>query len=200
MKFKNRITFHESLMMINEITDAVFKFDEPTKTTSYLPELFDFAYRLAVAKYYGGYSMSGNTDTDYEAAMSINTEALIVDGMIDKAQLSGITDAVSRKIEQRNAEIDKSNITVVSEFDQLIPYLEKLMEEITAKVSAIDTKKLNKQLEKFNVKELVNAYMETEFARNQRNDLFDAKNAEIKQLKEELNPYSAGNAAATPIH
>jgi len=154
LKFKERITFQETIKMINEVFNAVFDTDEETNITSYLPELYDYAIGLAYIKYYGGYTSKGNSDDDYNTVIDYLEKIQNT----SNPQLIGIIEAVNEKIEFKKAEISKSNINIVSKFDELAEPIMEFIDTISKKVSEIDTEKLNKQLKKLNVKNLVDSY------------------------------------------
>ncbi len=154
LKFKERITFSETIQMINEVFNAVFDTDDETNITSYIPELYDYAIGLAYIKYYGGYLSNGDSDADYNIAMDYLEKVQNT----SNPQLISIIKSINEKIEMKKDEISKTNINIVSKFDELAePFIEFI--NITSnKVSEIDTEKLNKQLKKFNIKNLVDMY------------------------------------------
>ena len=57
---KYRITFAESVEMIKSVVDTVFDQDETTGKLTYLPENYDYAFRLNIAHYYDGYQTTGS--------------------------------------------------------------------------------------------------------------------------------------------
>lgn len=160
MEFKNRLTFNESTEMINEVAESVFVTDPETGAVSYLPELYDFAFRLAVARYFAGYQSSGDTAADYETAMNINPSEI----PLDQQQLAGITSAIHEKIEMRKAKINQSNITVTSRFDLLAPVLEQLINSAAAKIAALDFSGLNEALHDIDMKSILTQYIDASFS------------------------------------
>lgn len=159
MNFKNRLTFTESILMVREIADSVFSTDE-NGTTTYLPYLYDFAHRLAIAKYYGGYEPACN-DADYETAMNINVNGLL-NGTIDECQYLGIKAAVNELIAFKKEEAHKTNITVTSQLDGLVPLvggtLADTLQTINEKLSDIDMKNLSGQPDGLNITKLIEEY------------------------------------------
>lgn len=192
LNYKNRLTFVESIEMINMVYDTVFEVDTDTGIITYMPELYDYIFRLAIAKYYGNYVITMDNNTDYEIAMNISVKEL----GIDKEQLNGIKKAIDEKIEMRKEEINKSNILVESKFDELIPIVESLIINVSNKINSLDENKINKLLDSFNVKKIVETYVNTDFAKSQRNDLLDSKNKEIRKLKKQLNKLTAKNTVS----
>ena len=51
LTFKERISFEETIQMINDVTGSVFDTDSETNTSIYLPELYDYALGLSYVKY-----------------------------------------------------------------------------------------------------------------------------------------------------
>lgn len=142
MEFKNKLSFDESIAMVNMVFEMVFHKDKDTGRIIYMPELYDYALRLAAIRFYADYHLSEDNDTNYETAMSIRIE----DMNIDRSQFKGIETAIREKIEMKKAQINKSNLTVLSQFDALVPVMEKLIADVSEKFSEIDTHKLNQQL------------------------------------------------------
>lgn len=159
MNFKNKLTFTESILMVREIADSVFSTDE-NGTTTYLPYLYDFAHRLAIAKYYGGYEMACN-DADYETAMNINVNSLL-NGTIDECQYQGIKAAVKELISFKKEEAHKTNITITSQLDGLVPLvggtLADTLQTVNQKLSDIDMKELSGQPGNLNITKLIEEY------------------------------------------
>lgn len=184
LNFKNTITFEESQLMINMVYNTVF--DTTDIGLTYLPELYDYVYRLAIAKYYGDYEITGDNEIDYEVAMSLDLN----NSSINKSQLNGIEYAIKEKIDMRKEEINKTNITITSKFDDLFPVIESLVNVVSNKIENIDIKKINKQLNSINMKNLVNTYINSEFAKDKRSKVLDEKNKQIQELKEKLNKYT----------
>lgn len=193
---KFRITFAESVEMIKSVVDTVFDQDEATGKLTYLPENYDYAFRLNIAHYYDDYQTTGDVNKDYNTAMEIDPDSTT----IDQKQLRGIENAIKEKIEMKKAEINQKNITVTSQLDNLfeefMPTLEKFTKTLTGKLSKINTKKINEKIESMNMENLVKMYMESSFADENRNALLDAKNKKIVDLQTRLNAVTGRNAFA----
>lgn len=193
---KFRITFAESVEMIKSVVDTVFDQDETTGKLTYLPENYDYAFRLNIAHYYDDYQTTGDVNKDYNTAMEIDPDSTT----IDQKQLRGIENAIKEKIEMKKAEINQKNITVTSQLDNLfeefMPTLEKFTKTLTGKLSKINTKKINEKIESMNMENLVKMYMESSFADENRNSLLDAKNKKIVDLQAKLNAFTGRNAFA----
>ena len=193
---KFRITFAESVEMIKSVVDTVFDQDETTGKLTYLPENYDYAFRLNIAHYYDDYQTTGDVNKDYNTAMEIDPDS----ATIDQKQLRGIENAIKEKIEMKKAEINQKNITVTSQLDNLfeefMPTLEKFTKTLTGKLSKINTKKINEKIESMNMENLVKMYMESSFADENRNSLLDAKNKKIVDLQAKLNAFTGRNAFA----
>lgn len=193
---KFRITFAESVEMIKSVVDTVFDQDETTGKLTYLPENYDYAFRLNIAHYYDGYQTTGDINKDYNTAMEIDPDSTT----IDQKQLRGIENAIKEKIEMKKAEINQKNITVTSQLDDLfeefMPTLVQLTNVITGKIAEIDTKKLNEKIDSMSMENLVKMYMESAFADENRNTLLDAKNKKIVDLQARLNDVTGRNAFA----
>lgn len=184
MEFKERISFADSLNMIDEVYNTVFDVDVELGLITYLPELYDYAFRLAVAKYYYGYEMVDDLDENYKMAMDIKVDD--DDLGIDFNQLFGIEKAINEKIEMRKALINSTNVSVNSKMDEIVPAVVDFFNILSEKVSAIDSKKLNKQLNSLTVSNLVKAYLKTDKAKENAASVLDSKNAEIKSFKAEI--------------
>lgn len=193
---KFRITFAESVEMIKSVVDTVFDQDETTGKLTYLPENYDYAFRLNIAHYYDDYQTTGDVNKDYNTAMEIDPDS----ATIDQKQLRGIENAIKEKIKMKKAEINQKNITVTSQLDNLfeefMPTLEKFTKTLTGKLSKINTKKINEKIESMNMENLVKMYMESSFADENRNSLLDAKNKKIVDLQAKLNAFTGRNAFA----
>lgn len=189
LNYKYRLTFEETLGMIDEVYDTVFDVDVETGLVTYLPELYDYAFRLAIARYYGNYVPTKSADMDFEVAMDVDINSI----SIDKAQLRGVEDAIKEKIEMRKTEINKSNITVASTFEELKAPLISIINTLDNIVSSFDVELLNKKIKTLDMKHLVNTYLKSDLANKNRTDVLDEKNNKIRQLNEALNQYTAKN-------
>ncbi len=154
LNFKDRLTLKESIEMINEVCNSVFLAKTESVSAAYLPELYDFSFRLSIAKHYGGYESSGDSEQDYSVAMSIDKQKLAVDLL----QLEGIEAAIREKIGFRKDAIHKANIQVVSGFDALVSPMEHLIHTISHKLSAVNMEQINELLNGSDVKELMKLY------------------------------------------
>ena len=192
LTFKERISFEEAIQMINDVSNSVFDTDNDTNTTVYLPELYDYALSLSYAKYYGGYISENNSEHDYNVAMDYLGE---VQNTVNP-QLISIKNSINAKIKLRKEEIVKSNINIVSKFDELIAPVIKVLGIVSEKAAKIDTEGLNKQLRKFSVKNLVSHYFSKRQEENKEEEILEAKNREILELKEKLNKLTAKNTVS----
>lgn len=188
MEFKNRLSLNESISMIEEVVASVFKVNDDGSIV-YMPHVYDYALRLAIAKYYGGYEMTGDNDVDYEVAMDIDTSAI---NTMDANQYKGILDAIKEMIEFKKSEIHKNNITIVSHFDEVATALTVLISNISDKFSSLDIT----SLEQFDIKKLVEEYANSERYKGNTASIIDAKNEKIKKLQAELNKYTAKNVVS----
>lgn len=154
LNFKDRLTLKESIEMINEVCNSVFLAKTESVSAAYLPELYDFSFRLSIAKHYGGYESSGDAEQDYSVAMSIDKQKLAVDLL----QLEGIEAAIREKIGFRKDAIHKANIQVVSGFDALVSPMEHLIHTISDKLSVVNMEQINELLNGSDLKELMKLY------------------------------------------
>ncbi len=154
LNFKDRLTLKESIEMINEVCNSVFLAKTESVSAAYLPELYDFSFRLSIAKHYGGYESSGDAEQDYSVAMSIDKQKLAVDLL----QLEGIEAAIREKIVFRKDAIHKANIQVVSGFDALVSPMEHLIHTISDKLSVVNMEQINELLNGSDLKELMKLY------------------------------------------
>lgn len=150
MELKKRITLEEAIEMVNFVANAVFQTDKETGTMKYLPEVFDYTFRVAIAHYYGGFALTDDIETNYRTAMDINVSHLRDTDAIDFAQLNGIEQAIYEKIDWKKEELNKANITVTSQFDVLAPVVQTLIDTITNKVAEINMEKFNDTLSALN--------------------------------------------------
>ncbi len=192
LTFKERISFEETIQMINDVSNSVFDTDNDTNTTIYLPELYDYALGLSYAKYYGGYISENNSEHDYNVAMDCLGEVQNT----ANPQLIGIKNSINAKIELKKEEIIKANINIVSKFDELIAPIIKVLGIASEKAAKIDTEGLNKHLKKFSVKNLVDHYFSKRQEEDKEEEILEAKNREILELKEKLNKLTAKNAVS----
>lgn len=192
LTFRKLISFDESISMINEVYNAVFNFESETGDFVYLPELYDYAFRLAVAKYFAGYALSDD-ETNYFTAMSFNP----YNTDIDTLQLTGIEKAISEKIEMQRVTMNKSNITVISQLDDLIPSILKLVATIDDKVSTIDVSKISSFLKEANIENLVKVYLDSASAKNNYHGVLDEKNEKIRVLQDTIHRIAKRNVKST---
>lgn len=188
LTFSKLISFDDSISLINEVYDAVFNCDSETGNIVYLPELYDYAFRLAVAKYFAGYSL-GDDKTNYFTAMSFNP----YDTDIDTLQLTGIEKAISEKIEMQKAALNNSNITVTSQLDNLVPSFLKLVATIDDKVSTIDVSKISNFLKEVNIENLVKVYLDSASAKSNYDGVLDEKNEKIRVLQDTIRRIAERN-------
>ena len=140
MDYKKRLKLNETFEFINMVTDYVIDIDE-TGRVFYYPELQDFAFRLAVAKFYGGYQPLGDIDSDYEVAMDVDITTL----PLDRNQLAGIKEAIDRDIAEKK--------------NTLTNDLATLLKLIADKVSAINTEEINSKIAQLTPGNLVKEYL-----------------------------------------
>lgn len=197
MNFKRRITFEESVKFANEVINTVFVKEDDAGKERYVPEIYDYVFRLMIAKYYGGYTVTGDTDADYNTAMDIDIFKLLSENIIDNSQFDGLENAVKEKINMKNNEINKANIIVTSQFDEIIPHIVELIETINKKAAEINTSDINSFIKQFGdsvtVDNFVKSYINSEFAENKQNEILDEKNKKIISLREELNRSNKDN-------
>lgn len=155
---KYRLTLEESIRMIDEVYNAIFDRSAETGAVTYLPELYDYALRLMIAKYYGGYSPTGEADTDYSAAMDVEIGRIAV----DKAQLKGIVSALSEKIEMEKAAIKRPLYSVESKIGRLTESLSEAVKKLSNLLSQVDMEKINANLASIDMEHLINAYLKSE--------------------------------------
>lgn len=183
LKFKSKLSFAESLAMIDEVYNTVFETAPDTGVITYFPELYDYAYRLAIARYYGGYSHSGINETDYNVAMDIDVNS----PGINSSQLAGIEKAISQKIEMKKAEMGKADIAVASKFDDIVEPIVNILKSLTVTIESIDINDLNKTLSTFNMENLMNHYLKSALAEDNRMKVIDEKNRIIKNLEKKCS-------------
>ncbi|WP_125140600.1 hypothetical protein [Clostridium transplantifaecale] len=180
LNYKNKLSFSESLAMIDEVYITLFESDPETGAISYFPELYDYAYRLAIARYYGGYLCTGVAEEDYSAAMDVDINSLDIDDL----QLSGIEEAILQKIEMKKAEMNRANILVASKFDEIINPIVGLLNTLTNTIETFDINNLDKILGSSNMKNLMENYLKPGI---DENHLMKLINATKKTNKEPEN-------------
>ena len=74
---KEKISLIEMIGAVSIITDHVFEKDENGNYINYMPELFDYATRLAFASTFCDYEPSGDYDKDYDEMMDFNIDDII---------------------------------------------------------------------------------------------------------------------------
>lgn len=146
MKLKNNITFPKGIAFINEVLGTVFITDEKTGHISYADELYHYALGLAIAKYFGDYILTNDMEKDYAAAIT----ALEENNKEYSAQRTYLIKSIQQKVEDKKWEIARQNITVVSQFDILIPPIKQLLVSLKEKVEQFDPEQINtEQLKSF---------------------------------------------------
>lgn len=139
MKLKNNITFPQGIAFINEVLGTVFVKDEKTEQITYADELYHYALGLAIAKYFGGYILTNDMEQDYAAAIN----ALEQNNAEYSAQRTYLIKAIQQKIDDRKWELARQNISVVSQFDILIPPIIQLLASLKEKVEQFDPEQIN---------------------------------------------------------
>ena len=91
---KEKISLIEMIGAVSIITDHVFEKDENGNYINYMPELFDYATRLAFASTFCDYEPSGDYDKDYDEMMDFNIDDIIC----NNCQASALYDAAKKKI------------------------------------------------------------------------------------------------------
>ena len=153
---KKQIGFTEAIQFIDSVVDTVFSYNEETDTYTYLPELYHYAYGLAVAHYFVDYEITSDPDQDYAAAINMLEQ---LEQEETSVQLQELSEEIKEKIYSRRKHIVDSKIVTTAQFDELVPYVESFLNHLNAKIEGIDVKKINKALGSFNVKKLVDEYV-----------------------------------------
>lgn len=186
---KKTLNLVETFAMIEYVYSTVFTVNDTTGKLEYIPELFDYAYRSSILKFYYNKDMSNmNHEEIYQAAMALNMSSVKHD--VNYSQLTGIYKSICEKINYKKEELQKENITVVSELDSIIPFLNDILITINDKLQKLDMKKLNKNLGSLNIKNLLNEYLKTDRYSGHTAEIIDYKNEKIKELKKELEKKS----------
>lgn len=148
--FKRRITLEESISMVHEVAGSVFH-QQADGALRYTPALLDYAFRLAAAKYYGGYELTGNNAIDYEAAMDIDLEDMMR-AHVDRAQLTGIRKAVTEQIRFLKEELHRNNTSLYPQLSKLLSAAGKELHTANQKLSSSDPDRLSRRLSEFAAK------------------------------------------------
>ena len=164
---KNKLNFAEYTEFINNVIYTVFTFDEDNHPTSYMPELYDFAFKLEFAETYLGYdSTDKDTNTMYEEVGFIDMKAYGMgkdtdDFVVDYKQFHSIEDAIYSKIDFLKQQLlNQSKKDSLSELLDSINSFVKTMEEKFKDVdlSNIDgLGQLGKKIEGLSDTKIVNA-------------------------------------------
>lgn len=142
MKLKDTITFPEGIAFINEVIHTVFTMNSKTGQVSYTDELYHYALGLAIAKYYGNYTLTNDMEKDYQAAIA----ALKENNTDYSVQRTYLIQAINEKIKEKKSEIAGQNITVVSNFDVLISPLRKCLISLKEKIEQFNTDEIKSLL------------------------------------------------------
>ena len=183
---KKTLNLVETFAMIEYVYSTVFTVNDTTGKLEYIPELFDYAYRSSILKFYYNKDMSNmNHEEIYQAAMALNMSSVKHD--VNYSQLTGIYKSICEKINYKKEELQKENITVVSELDSIIPFLNDILITINDKLQKIDTKKINKLLSGLNVKTLIQEYLDSDRYSGNTASIIDHKNKKNSGTKRKIN-------------
>ena len=182
---KKTLTFSETFEMINYVCETVIDFDNKTGKYQYLPELFDYAYRASILRFYYEENIDQlDLETSYQKCMELDIKK--VRSEVNRSQLDGIYKSICEKIEYKKSEIHKENINIVSELDSIVPFINEILITINDKLGKIDTKKINKLLSSLNAKTLIQEYLDSDRYSGNTASIIDQKNKKIEELKEKL--------------
>ena len=182
---KKTLTFSESFEMINYVYETVIDFENETGKYQYLPELFDYAYRASILKFYYEENIDQlDLETSYQRCMELDIKK--VRSEVNRSQLDAIYKSICEKIEYKKSEMQKENINIVSELDSIVPFINEILITINDKLGKIDTKKLNKFLSGLNIKTLAQEYLNSDRYTGNTASIIEHKNKQIQELKEKL--------------
>ena len=172
-----KLTFPEALSFIDYVVSSVFIHDEKTGRETYIPELYHYSLGLAIAHHYDGYEPVDDMNEDYPVALNALRE---ING--GNTQLSFLIDDINRKIQYR-----KEQINCNASLDMLVPKLSSILDTFNQKISEIDPGELNRILKNFDMKDLVNLYLNSDRYAGNTASILDEKTSQIIDLKEKLS-------------
>lgn len=182
---KKTLTISESFNMIDYVYGTVFELDEKTGEYYYLPELFDYAYRFSILKFFYEEELDKlDINISYQKCMELDINK--VRSEVNRSQLDAIYKSICEKIEYKKSEMQKENINIVSELDSIVPFINEILITINDKLGKIDTKKLNKFLSGLNIKTLAQEYLNSDRYTGNTASIIEHKNKQIQELKEKL--------------
>lgn len=142
-----------------------------------------------------------NIDMNKAFALSISSYGNLIYNMGKNGTyniVSVINQLLDKKLEELNRFLD-SNTPANKMFNEATQSIEKfnsVLDSVSESIKNVDDKAISKQLLKFTPKAMVDAYLNSAFSKNKTNEILDAKNEEIRDLKEKLNNVTARNVKA----
>jgi len=155
IEVKNRIGIEDALAFVRDVVDSSFLEDG-----TYVPEMTDFAERIALLTYFTNVTIPQGIEKQYEMAYALPILYLITP-KIDEDQYFDLGRAIERKIEMR---CDTDVMAVRKNIETLfnaLESIEKKIETIFSDVSASDVAAIADAMKGSTVSEekIVNAYL-----------------------------------------
>lgn len=182
---KRKLTFHEALSFIDDIIDAHFDIDKEGNEI-YTPYIGKLGTITAFLKYYTDYEFADdNIEKDYSTIGFLKLED--VRGLVDMFQLDSLIESAKLEVEHRKTLIENRKN------DELSNLFRVLSDKINSfSLPNIDEERLDKFLKsiengEFNVDNIVNAYIKSDFHDKKTQELLDEKNEKIIKLENHIN-------------
>lgn len=110
IEIKKTISLYEMTAFVQEVVEACVD----SETGEYIPEAYDFAFRVAVLTHYANFAMPSNLEKQY--MLVYGTSAFNqVTGYINMCQLNDIVKSIDRKIQFMLDVISSSAVTKINE-------------------------------------------------------------------------------------
>lgn len=161
---KGQLSFNEVINIVNDAVDACFKVDENGNDVDFRPECKKPCLQCSFFQTYTDMEFVEDFAENFDKYMALDINDLLTSTNIyfNKKQWDDLVQAVDEKVEFRKQKLINSQPKPV---DEAFDMLTTLLTTLNNKAQEIDVKKIEKQLKKFNVNEVVKAY--------QKNNIFN---------------------------
>lgn len=146
-------------------------------------------------------------NADKLMALSVSTYGQVIDRMLDRT--SGMpynaVYAIGQLLDKRLEVFEKAvegyspSDNVLNEIYNAFSNLNTFFNTLTEKVNKFDFEKIGEQFANINPQAIVEAYLNSKTAKDNERSVVQAKNEQIRDLKTELNEYTARNVMANNV-
>lgn len=145
IEIKKTIPLYEMTAFVQEVVEACVD----SETGDYIPEAYDFAFRVAVLTHYANFAMPSNLEKQY--MLVYGTRAFNqVTGSINVCQLNDIVKAIDRKIQFMLDVISSSAVTKINEVINKFNDIATSSEQVFGGMNPADLSKVIEGITKLN--------------------------------------------------